>query len=81
MHKEPSAFIFYHHFIVAGVKTSAQKAEECLQKVRDLQKEGWWELISLSLSLSINIYVCVFNMLHNNDVTGNDDDDENIMMV
>lgn len=47
-----AAFIFYHIFIIAGFKPSAQKAEECLQKVRALQKEGWWQLVCVS------VFVC-----------------------
>lgn len=37
-----------YHIFIAGFKPSTQKAEECLQKVRDLQKEGRWGLSSVS---------------------------------
>ncbi len=36
-----TAFLFYHISVIAGFKSSTQKAEEYLQKVGALQKEGW----------------------------------------
>ena len=37
--------MFHLVFVAAGFKPSAQKAEECLQKIRALQEEGWWLLL------------------------------------
>lgn len=51
----PAVCFFHLVFIAAGFKPSAQKAEECLQKIRALQKEGWWQLLCC-------LFICIWQV-------------------
>lgn len=51
----PAVCFFHLVFIAAGFKPPAQKAEECLQKIRALQKEGWWQLLCC-------LFICIWQV-------------------